>query len=272
MELKAVRYDIDERIATVTLSRPHRRNAWTGRMHHEVRWCLLEAERDVDVRAIILTGDGDDFCVGADMAALDHHVERGGYDPGTPDELPQPGAGVDDDQFGEHFSYFYGIPKPVVAAVNGAAAGVGLVVALYADLRYAAAGVKLTTAHGKLNMPAEYGMSWVLPRLIGLTRANELLLTSRVFRAEEGAELGLLNAVLPRNELLPHVRGVVAEMIATCSPRSLRETKRQTYLDLHRGVGDSVRDADRLLDEMTAEPDFAEGVAAFRERRLPRWT
>ncbi len=269
MELKAVRFDVDERIATITLSRPHRRNAWTGRMHHEVRWCLLQAERDEEVGAIIVTGDGTDFCVGADMAALDHHVERGGYDPGTPDVLPQPGTGVADDQFGEHFSFFYGIPKPIVAAVNGPAAGVGLVVALYADLRYVADGTKLTTAHGKLNMPAEYGMSWVLPRLVGLTRANELLLTSRVFRPEDVPDL--FNGVLPADELLPHVRRVVADMIAMCSPRSLRETKRQTYLDLHRGVGDAVRHADRLLDEMTTEPDFAEGVAAFQERRLPRW-
>ncbi len=265
-----MRFEVDERIATITLSRPHRRNAWTGRMHHEVRWCLLQAERDDEVGAINITGDGADFCVGADMAALDHHVERGGYDPGTPDVLPQPGTGVADDQFGEHFSFFYGIPKPIVAAVNGPAAGVGLVVALYADLRYVAAGTKLTTAHGRLNMPAEYGMSWVLPRLVGLTRANELLLTSRVFRPEEVAEL--FNGIIDGDELLPHVRGVVAEMIATCSPRSLRETKRQIYLDLHRGVGDAVRDADRLLDEMTTEPDFAEGVAAFRERRLPRWS
>lgn len=271
MELKAVRYEVDDQIATVTLSRPHRRNAWTGRMHHEIRWAVAEAEADPSVRAVIVTGEGSDFCVGADASALEGHVDKGGYDPGTPIDLPWPGQGVHP-AFGEHFSWMMGVGVPIVAAVNGAAAGVGLVLACFSDLRWAAAGAKLTTAHGKLNLPVEYGLSWVLARQIGQTRAAELLLTSRIFTAEEALGLGLLNGVLPADELLPHVRAVVAEMIATCSPRSLRETKRQIWLDLLRDVGEAVRHSDRLLDEMTTEPDYVEGVRAWREKRPPEWT
>jgi len=146
------------------------------------------------------------------------------------------------------------------------------VLACYADLRFAAAGAKLTTAHGKLNLPAEFGLSWLLPRMIGLTRANELLLSSRIFFAEEALTLGLVNAVLPPDELLPHTYAYARDLIATVSPGSLRETKRQIYTDLHRDVAAAVRASNGLVPRMTTEPDFAEGVAAFVEKRTPRWS
>jgi enoyl-CoA hydratase/carnithine racemase len=148
---------------------------------------------------------------------------------------------------------------------------VGLVLACYADLRFAAAGAKLTTSHGKLNLPAEYGLSWLLPRLIGLTRANDLLLTSRVALAEEALAMGLVNAVVPSEELLPYTRDYVRTMITTVSPQSLRESKRQIYSDLHRDVRSAVADAVALVERMATEPDFAEGVSALLEKRLPRW-
>ena len=154
---------------------------------------------------IVVTGAGRGFCAGADSQALSGHVDRGGYDAGTPADLANPGYGVSP-EFDHDFAFHFGLTKPVIAAVNGPAAGVGLVLACYCDLRFAAAGAKLTTAHGKLNLPAEYGLSWLLPRLIGLGRANDLLLSSRVVLAEEALEMGLVNAVVDaRRAARPHL-------------------------------------------------------------------
>src|SRR5262245_13962733 len=257
MELKVTQYGVADGIATITLNRPHRMNAWIGPTHTEYRWVLDEAERDPAVRAIVVTGAGRAFCVGADSRALEGHVTKGGYDAGTTEDIAKPGYGVRT-EFDADFAYHFGLTKPVIAAINGPAAGVGLVLACYADLRFAAAGAKLTTAHGKLNLPAEFGLSWLLPRMIGLTRADDLLLSSRTFFAEEALTLGLVNAVLPPDELLPHTYTYVRNLIATVSPGSLRETKRQIYSDLHRDVGAAVRDANALAYRMTTEPDFAE--------------
>ena len=187
MELKATRYHLDDGIAVITLNRPHRMNAWTGRMHTEYRWNVMQAENDPAVRVIVVTGEGRGFCVGGDAEALQGHAERGSYDPGTTPELARPGYGVAP-EFDAAFAFHFGLSKPVLAAVNGPAAGVGLALVCFADLRFAAAGARFTTAHGKLNLPAEFGLSWMLPRLVGLTRANDLLLTSRVFTAEEATE------------------------------------------------------------------------------------
>jgi enoyl-CoA hydratase/carnithine racemase len=271
MELKVTRYAIRDRIATMTLHRPARLNSWTGRMHTEYRYLLAQAEEDPGVRAIVVTGAGRGFCAGADSAALETHVERGGYDAGTPPDLARPGYGVRP-EFDADFAFQFGLTKPVIAAINGPAAGVGLVIACYADLRFAAPGQKLTTAHGKLNLPAEYGLSWLLPRLIGITRANDILLSSRVFLTDEAYELGLLNALVPADELLPHTYAYVRRMITEVSPASLRETKRQIYTDLHRDVGAAVDEARVLLERLVREPDYREAVAAYAEKRPPRWS
>jgi enoyl-CoA hydratase/carnithine racemase len=276
MELKAIRYEVGEadspqaRVATITLNRPHRLNAWTGRMHTEYRWALAQAEADDGVRVIVVTGEGRGFCAGADSSALEGHVDKGAYDPGTPDDLATPGFGVRP-EFDHDFAYHFGLTKPVIAAVNGPAAGVGMVLACFCDLRFAAAGAKFTTAHGKLHLPAEYGLSWLLPRLIGLTRANDLLLSSRTFFAEEAAELGLVNAVLDPIELMAHTYDYAQTLATTVSPGSLAATKRQIYTDLHRDVGAAVDEAGALLRQMMTEPAFAEGVAALTEKRPPNW-
>ena len=272
MELKTIRYELGDgdrsRIATITLDRPHRLNAWTGRMHTEYRWALARAEGDSDVRVVVVTGAGRGFCAGADSGALEGHVDKGGYDPGTPDDIATPGYGVRP-EFDHDFAYHFGLTKPVIAAINGPAAGVGLVLACYCDLRFAAEGAKLTTAHGKLHLPAEYGLSWLLPRLIGLTRANDLLFSSRTFLAAEAATMGLVNATVPGDELLEHTYAYAEVLATTVSPGSLAETKRQIYTDQHRDVGAAVEEAAVLLRRMMTEPAFREGVAALTERRPP---
>ena len=276
MQLKTIRYEtenpaVPRGIATITLNRPHRLNAWTGRMHTEYRWAIEQAEADHGVRVVVVTGEGDGFCAGADSGALEGHVSRGGYDAGTPDDIPTPGFGVRP-EFDHDFAFHFGLTKPVIAAINGPAAGVGFVLACYCDLRFAALSAKFTTAHGKLHLPAEYGLSWLLPRLIGVTRANDLLLSSRTFRGTEAAEMGLVNEALPRDQLLPRTYEYASMLATTVSRGSLAETKRQIYTDLHRDVGSSVAEAAALLARMMTEPDFAEGVAALTEKRPPNFS
>ncbi len=269
-ELSATSYEVRDGVAVLTLDRPHRHNAWTGRMHTEYRALLARSEADPAVAVTVVTGRGDVFCVGADSRALDGHVERGGYDPGTTDDLAEPGYGVAP-ELDHDFAFQFGLTKPVIAAVNGAAAGVGLVVALYADIRFAARGAKITTAHGKIGLAAEYGLSWLIPRLIGLTRANDLLLSSRTLRVEETEGWGLFNQIVEPDELMPTAM-TYARMLATAvAPSSLAATKRQIALDLHRDLGTSVAEAALRLEEMTGGADFAEGVRALIEKRPPRF-
>ena len=270
MELKTVIYDVNERIATITLNRPHRLNAWTGRMHSEYRWALAQAEADADVSAVVVTGAGRGFCAGADSAALEGHVQKGGYDSGLREEPARPGYGVRP-EFDATFAYHFGLTKPVIAAINGPAAGVGLVLACFADIRFAAAGVKLTTAHGKLGLPAEYGLSWLLPRLIGLARANDILFTSRVVMSEEAAAIGLVNAVYPPEELLARTYDYTRALVRSVAPSSLASTKRQIYTDLHRDAASAVNESETLLNAMTTTADFREGVLSLLEKREPRW-
>lgn len=269
-ELKATTYAVHDAVATITLHRPHRLNAWTGRMHTEYRALLARAEDDATVRVIVVTGAGKGFCAGADAAALEGHVAKGGYDPGIRQQLARPGYGVRP-EFDHPFAFHFGLTKPTIAAINGPAAGIGLVLACFCDLRFAATGAKLTTSHGKLNLPAEAGMSWLLPRIVGLGRANDLLYTSRVILAEEAERIGLVNAVVEPDRLLDHTYAYARELAATVSPRSLRETKRQVYTDLHRDIGSSVEESDELIRAMMKEPAFAEGVRAYLERRPPIW-
>ena len=270
MELKTIEYDVSERIATITLSRPERMNAWTGRMNAEYRYVLQEADNDAAVRAIIVTGAGRGFCVGADSRALAGHVERGEYDSGITEKLAEPGFGTRA-YFDAEFAYHFGLSKPVIAAINGPAAGVGLVLACYADIRFAAPGVKLTAANGKLNLPAEFGLSWLLPRMIGIARSNDLLFTCRVFVSDEAAEMGLIHKIVEPEALIPETRRYVLSMIENVSPSSLRQMKWQTYSDLHSDVAEAVVRSKDLVNEMVRESDFKEGVGALVEKRKPRW-
>jgi len=270
-ELKVTTYSVAHAVATITLSRPERMNAWTGRMHTEYRSLLARAADDLSVRAIVVTGEGRSFCVGADSKALEGHVERGSYDSGLGDNPAMPGYGVRP-EFDADFAYHFGIPKPIIAAINGPAAGVGLVLACYCDLRFAAAGVKLTTSHGRLGLPAEYGLSWLLPRLIGLSRAADILLSNRIVLSEEAEALGLVNRVTAPEDLMDATYAYARALAADIAPSSLAATKQQLYGDLlHGDVASAVHDAADRLAAMMKGPDFAEGVAALTEKRPPNF-
>ena len=267
-DLKTVEYGVADRVATITLARPDRLNAWTGRMHTEYRFAVATAEADPDVRVLVVTGKGRGFCAGADSAALDGHIAKGGYDDGIREPLAEPGYGIRA-EFDHHFAFHYGLRLPVLAAINGPAAGVGFVLACYADLRFAAVGAKLTAVHGRLGLPAEYGLSWVLPRLIGLGRAADLLISSRVVLAEEAFDLGLVNRVLSPDELLPATYEYARVLAHEVSPASIVATKRQLYADLHGDVGTAVEVAGQLLEEHMHGADYREGVQALLEKRPP---
>ena len=271
MELKNTEYEVDSQgVAIIWLNRPHRMNAWTGRLHTEYRHLLDRANSDTAVRAIVVTGRGRGFCVGGDSQALSGHADRGGYDPGISADIAKPGYGTDD-HFDASFAYHFGLDKPVIAAMNGPAAGVGLALACFADLRFAVPGVKFTTAHGKLNLPAEYGLSWMLPKIVGLGRANDLLLTSRVFTSDEALTLGFVNQIFAPAELVARTVAYAHQLITSVSPNSLRQTRWQIYKDLHRDVASAVIESERLIEDMAKEEDFKEGIAALVEKRPPDW-
>jgi len=270
VELKATRYEVRGRVGLITLNRPERGNAWTGRIDTEYRWCLDCADADPAVRVIVVNGAGERFCVGGDSQALEGHVDRGGYDRGLRGEQAQPGYGVSAD-FDAPLASHFGLSKPIIAAVQGAAAGIGLSLVALCDLRFAAEGTKFTTAHGKLGLPAEYGLSWILPRIVGTTRAMELLLSSRVFLAEEALEIGFLNGIHPTDELLPRVLEYAENLASTVGAGSMQATRRQVYLDLHRDVATSVHESIRLLDEMMGADEYRQGVEALVEKRPPNF-
>lgn len=272
MELKVIRYEIDDAgVATVWLHRPERRNAWTGRMHTEYRWVCQRLEDDPGVRVIVLTGSGESFCVGADSQALRGHLEKGGYDPALAPDAPRPGYGVRP-EFDADMAWQLGLRVPVIAAVNGACAGIAVALAAFCDLRFAVTGAKVTTAAPRLGLPAEYGLSWILPRLIGATHAADLLLTGRVLLSDELGAMGFFNAVLPRLEFDQRVAEYAA-MLAAASPEAVSTAKRQLWSDLlHGDPRAAVEESKALIARLMQQPDYAEGVAALLEKRPPRFT
>lgn len=271
MELKVTRVEVDDDgVATVTLHRPDRGNSWTGRMHAEYRWIMAELERDERVRVAVLTGAGRAFCVGADATALSSYVGGDGYDGGLREEVANPGYGVRS-EFDADVSWQLGLRFPLICAVNGACAGVALAMAAYSDIRFGMHDAKITTATPKLAMPAEYGLSWILPRLIGVTHAADVLLSGRVLRAQELGGMGFFNKVLGPDEFHDGVADY-ARMLAALSPTATTVTKRQLYDDLlSSDPAASVHRSTELIGELMAHPDYGEGVRALVEKRAPRF-
>ncbi|HET9771821.1 MAG TPA: enoyl-CoA hydratase-related protein [Acidimicrobiia bacterium] len=269
MEWKAVRYEaVGDGIGLITLNRPHRNNAWTGRMAFEYRTAMHRAERDDAVGVIVLTGAGRHFCVGADTQALDRFTETGAYDTGIREALPEPGD-PGHPAYGTLLGFPLSMAKPVIAAVNGAVAGIGFVAACFADIRFGAAGAKWAPATSKLGLPAEHAVSWILPRLIGYGRAAEWLFSSRTVLSDEAQAMGLVHAVHPPDAVLDETLAYARRLVDEAAPASLRAIKRQITADLFRSITASAGEAVALMEEMIDSDDYRQGVKALVEKRPP---
>lgn len=262
-------YEVDDPVASITLNRPGALNGWTMRMAAEVRHAVWRACRDRDVVGIVITGAGRAFCAGADMGDLTTLTE-GGSILGSWPELEVPVGELPDDFAGE-YTYLLAAPKPIVAAINGAVAGMAVPIALCCDIRFMAEDAPLLTAFARRGLVAEWGLSWLLPRAVGTAAAMDLLISSRKVRGDEAARLGLVNASMPAELVVPHSRAYVEEIAATCSPASIAIMKQQVYEQLHRGLGSAERQAQALMLESFTRPDFREGVSSFLEKRPARF-
>jgi enoyl-CoA hydratase/carnithine racemase len=269
-----VLYDVKDRVATVTLNRPDKLNAWTAQMGREVRAAMGEAADDESVRVIVLTGAGRGFCAGADMGLLSGL--SGSAAPGEHAEAVLRREGADGDtaraDFRGPYAYFPTIPKPIIAALNGATAGLGLVVSLYCDLRMAGDGAVFTTSFSRRGLIAEHGVSWMLPRLVGLQNALDLLLSARKIDAHEALRIGLVSQVLPQAELIAGVTGYARELADFVSPRSMAVMKRQLWEAQFQTLAEATAVAGDEMRKSFAAEDFKEGVAHFLEKRAPRFT
>jgi len=267
-----VLYEVSDQIATVIFNRPDRLNAFNGEMETGLREAMASAARDSGVRVIILTGAGRGFCAGADMERLSGAAGSGGAT--IPREAPKPldlGASLRAD-FEHRYSYFPAVPKPIIGAVNGPAAGLGFVFACYCDIRFAASEAIFTTAFARRGLIAEYGLAWLLPRLVGPGRAADLLFSARRVAAEEAERIGLVSAVFPQSQFAARVREYARELASAASPRSMRVMKRQLWDGMLSSLDGAIELANEEMRGSFLSEDFREGVAHFIEKRPARFT
>ena len=288
MTYEEIIYMKADRVAFITLNRPERLNAWTPVMAEEVRTAMGTAAEDDEVRVIVLTGAGRGFCPGADMAELQHGAEHGV--PTLPDAstakqivsaltgtktVAELEGSVDSNvraDFRKRYSYFPAIPKPIIAAIDGPAAGLGLILALHCDVRFASEKARFTTAFSRRGLIAEHGISWLLSRTVGLSNALDLLLSGRIIDAQEALQMGLVNRVFPEHGLTEGVLAYARDLATLASPRSLRVIKRQVYEAQFQTLAEATEAADEEMVLSIRSADFKEGVAHFVEKRPPQFT
>ena len=274
-----IRYEVKDGLAVITLDRPAKLNAWTPAMERSVRRALGDAEGDTGVRAIVVTGAGRGFCAGADMGVL-QGLAGGGAEvraraAGGAGAAPRPAAGgLGPDvsaHYGGRFGYMMAVRKPIIAAINGPCAGIGLVFACFCDLRFASAQAVLTTSFAKRGLIAEHGISWLLPRLIGPARALDLLFSARTLTGAEAEQLGLVNDSFPAERFADDVSAYARQLVDSVSPRSLAVIKAQVWKTLFQDLDQALATADHEMTLSFESEDFREGVAHFMEKRAPRF-
>ena len=254
-------YEVEDPVATIRLNRPDKLNALTYPMLRALRQAVEDAAADPRVVGIVITGNGRGFCAGLDASVLAATSSQGSAARTREAEGELPGL----------VSYLLRVPKPVIAAVNGPAAGGGFVLACMSDVRFASSDASFTTVFSKRGLIAEHGTSWILPRLLGAGRALELLWSSRKLGAEEALRIGLVEFVTPPGELVARAQAFVRELAANASPGSLRETKRLVYDHLGIGAEPALRDADAAQWRALDHPDALEGAQSYLEKRAPQF-
>ncbi len=275
MAFEAILYTVADRIATITLNRPDRLNAWTPRMSEEVRDAMFQAARDKAVRVIILTGAGRAFCAGADMSELKTATEQGASALDNVDEETRMNIKELGDvraDFSKRYSYFPAIPKPVIGALNGTAVGIGFAITLYCDIRIASQSARFSTLFAQRGLIAEHGMSWMLPKIVGMSNALDMLFSARMVGAEEALRMGLVSRVVPDEQLLEEALSVGTRLSTAVSPRSLKIMKRQIYGAQFQTLAEAIDLADAEMRLSLQSDDFKEGVAHFIEKRPPAFT
>jgi enoyl-CoA hydratase/carnithine racemase len=265
-----IRYEVDEPCAVVTLNRPEKLNAWTQRMERELKHALAAAEADARVVGIVLTGAGRAFCSGADMSTLSALASGGqlrreaGLDADPGDASVHPG-------YRHTYSYLASLRKPILAAINGPCVGMAVPIACFCDLRFASEQASFMTVFARRGLIAEWGSSWVLPRLCGAANAMDLLMSGRKVDAAEALRMGLVSRVVAPDALLAEAKGYVRALAESCSPAALEAIKQQVWADLMRPLDEGLADASRRMLGTFDSDDFKEGVASFVEKRAPRF-
>jgi enoyl-CoA hydratase/carnithine racemase len=274
MSYQDILYGVEDGVAVVTLNRPDRLNAWRAEMEREVRAAMKAAAEDDAVRVIVLTGAGRGFCAGADMGGLQSTAASGrvGGEAAPARTRPGPFDPASRGDFQKQYSYFPAVPKPIIAAINGACAGLGLVMALYADIRFASDAAKFTTAFARRGLIAEHGISWLLPRIVGVANAADLLFSARTILAPEAGAMGLVNRVIPHQSFHDEVMAYARMLAREVSPRSQREMKREIWNAMFQGLGEAIDAANADMPASFVSEDFKEGVAHFVEKRAPAFT
>ena len=276
MKFEFLEYQLEQHVLTITLNRPDRLNALTRELENELFHAMRTADEDEEVRVVILTGAGKGFCAGADLEALGWISELDWSQVNTEDLrqklMPSRRLAQGSADFQRTYSYFPAVRKPIIAAINGVAVGLGFVLPLYCDLRIAADTARFGTAFAQRGLIAEHGVSWMLPRLIGMGNATDLLYSARLVQADEALRMGLVNRIVSAGDLMSEVRAYAEHLANNVSPRSLRIMKQQLYEDQFQTLAESIdRANDAMIPSFGCE-DFREGVAHFVEKRQARFT
>lgn len=271
---REVLLEIADPVATITLNRPEKLNALTDRTLQELRHALATAEADERVVGLVITGAGRAFSAGVDMGAL-ARIQAAGAIAAMREETGLEPLDPGDHSMGEEYRQGWGVllsvRKPVIAAVNGPCVGLGFSIAVFCDLRFVAEDAYFLPTFAQRGLVAEHGTSWIVPRLVGPSRALDIFWSGRRVSALEAKELGLANRVVPAERLLDEAHEYVRQLARTSSPTSLMHMKRQVWRHLSLPLGEAMRETNALQDASVTWPDFAEGLAAFRERREPRF-